>query len=162
SASCFRSSGALPVMSTWLRVTCWVGRYPSRVALWYEQGHIVFVTFVTHRPRPNSGITPRITPFLVRHVCKVADAMIEAQPTATERASRPLRRVWREALWLLHTGRQSHAAQPLSGLGQIAIQLANEPIYSFRPEDLRLWEDITGQGHRTRFPVPSVSISMPL
>jgi hypothetical protein len=29
-------------------------------------------------------------------------------------------------------------------------------------EDLRLWGDVTGEGHRTRFPVPSVSISMPL
>jgi putative transposase len=39
---------------------------------------------------------------------------------------------------------------------------ANGIIYSFGPEDLRLWEDVTGEGHRTRFPVPSVSISMPL
>ena len=46
--------------------------------------------------------------------------------------------------------------------GQIDIQLADGTIYSFGPEDLRLWEDVTGQGHRTRFPVRSVSISMPL
>ena len=46
--------------------------------------------------------------------------------------------------------------------GQIDIQLADDSIHSFGPEDLRLWEDVTGQGHRTRFPVPSVSISMPL
>ncbi len=46
--------------------------------------------------------------------------------------------------------------------GQIDIQLADGTIYSFGPEDLRLWEDVTGEGHRTRFPVPSVSISMPL
>ena len=35
--------------------------------------------------------------------------------------------------------------------GQIDIQLADGTIYSFGPEDLRLWEDVTGQGHRTRF-----------
>jgi len=35
-------------------------------------------------------------------------------------------------------------------------------IHSFGPNDLRLWEDVTGEGHKTRFPVPSVSISMPL
>ena len=46
--------------------------------------------------------------------------------------------------------------------GQIDIQLADGTIYSFGPEDLRLWEDVTGEGHRTRFPVRSVSISMPL
>jgi hypothetical protein len=46
--------------------------------------------------------------------------------------------------------------------GQIDIQLADGTIYSFGPEDLRLWEDVTGHGHRTRFPVRSVSISMPL
>ena len=47
--------------------------------------------------------------------------------------------------------------------GQIDIQLADGTIYSFGPEDLRLaGEDVTGEGHRTRFPVPSVSISMPL
>ena len=46
--------------------------------------------------------------------------------------------------------------------GQIDIQLADGTIHSFGPEDLRLWEDVTGEGHRTRFPVPSVSISMPL
>ena len=46
--------------------------------------------------------------------------------------------------------------------GQIDIQLADGTIYSFGPADLRLWEDVTGAGHRTRFPVPSVSISMPL
>ena len=44
--------------------------------------------------------------------------------------------------------------------GQIDIQLADGTIYSFGPDDLRLWEDVTGEGHRTRFPVPSVSISM--
>ena len=46
--------------------------------------------------------------------------------------------------------------------GQIDIQLADGTIHSFGPNDLRLWEDVTGNGHRTRFPVPSVSISMPL
>jgi len=46
--------------------------------------------------------------------------------------------------------------------GQIDIQLADGTIHSFGPNDLRLWEDVTGTGHRTRFPVPSVSISMPL
>ncbi len=46
--------------------------------------------------------------------------------------------------------------------GQIDIQLADGTIHSFGPNDLRLWEDITGKGHKTRFPVPSVSISMPL
>jgi hypothetical protein len=46
--------------------------------------------------------------------------------------------------------------------GQIDIQLADGTIYSFGPEDLRLWENVPGEGHRTRFPVPSVSISMPL
>jgi len=46
--------------------------------------------------------------------------------------------------------------------GQIDIQLADGSIHSFGPNDLRLWEDITGEGHKTRFPVPSVSISMPL
>ena len=46
--------------------------------------------------------------------------------------------------------------------GQIDIQMANGTIHSFGPNDLRLWEDVTGTGHKTRFPVPSVSISMPL
>ncbi len=46
--------------------------------------------------------------------------------------------------------------------GQIDIQLADGAIHSFGPNDLRLWEDVTGKGHKTRFPVPSVSISMPL
>ena len=46
--------------------------------------------------------------------------------------------------------------------GQIEIQLADGTIHSFGPNDLRLWEDVTGKGHRTRFPVSSVSISMPL
>jgi len=46
--------------------------------------------------------------------------------------------------------------------GQIDIQLADGTIHSFGPNDLRLWEDVTGQGHKTHFPVPSVSISMPL
>src|SRR5215471_20618495 len=46
--------------------------------------------------------------------------------------------------------------------GQIDIQLADGSIHSFGPQDLRLWEDVTGHGHRTRFPVRSVSISMPL
>ncbi len=46
--------------------------------------------------------------------------------------------------------------------GQIDIQLADGSIHSFGPSDLRLWEDLTGQGHKTRFPVHSVSISMPL
>ncbi len=46
--------------------------------------------------------------------------------------------------------------------GQIDIQLADGTIHSFGPNDLRLWEDVTGKGHKTRFPVPSVSISMPL
>ena len=46
--------------------------------------------------------------------------------------------------------------------GQIDIQLADGKIHSFGPNDLRLWEDVTGHGHKTRFPVPSVSISMPL
>ncbi|NQW24249.1 MAG: hypothetical protein HQ475_12475 [SAR202 cluster bacterium] len=46
--------------------------------------------------------------------------------------------------------------------GQIDIQMANGTIHSFGPNDLRLWEDVTGEGHKTRFPVHSVSISMPL
>ena len=46
--------------------------------------------------------------------------------------------------------------------GQIDIQMADGTIHSFGPNDLRLWEDVTGTGHKTRFPVPSVSISMPL
>ena len=46
--------------------------------------------------------------------------------------------------------------------GQIDIQLADGTIHSFGPNDLRLWEDVTGTGHKTRFTVPSVSISMPL
>ena len=46
--------------------------------------------------------------------------------------------------------------------GQIDIQLADGSVHSFGPNDLRLWEDVTGSGHKTRFPVPSVSISMPL
>jgi len=46
--------------------------------------------------------------------------------------------------------------------GQIDIQMADGTIHSFGPNDLRLWEDITGAGHKTRFPVLSVSISMPL
>ena len=46
--------------------------------------------------------------------------------------------------------------------GQIDIQLSDGTIHSFGPNDLRLWEDLTGEGHRTRFPVASVDISMPL
>ena len=46
--------------------------------------------------------------------------------------------------------------------GQIDIQLADGTIHSFGPNDLRLWEDLTGHEHKTRFPVYSVSISMPL
>jgi hypothetical protein len=46
--------------------------------------------------------------------------------------------------------------------GQIDIQLADDSIHSFGPEDLRLWEDLTGEGHRTRFPVPTVTVSMPV
>ena len=46
--------------------------------------------------------------------------------------------------------------------GQIDIQLADGTVHSFGPNDLRLWEDLTGKGHKTRFPVHSVSISMPL
>ena len=46
--------------------------------------------------------------------------------------------------------------------GQIDIQLADGSVHSFGPNDLRLWEDVTGSGHKTRFPAPSVSISMPL
>jgi hypothetical protein len=46
--------------------------------------------------------------------------------------------------------------------GQIDIQMGDGTIHSFGPNDLRLWEDLTGEGHKTRFPVPSVSISMPL
>ena len=46
--------------------------------------------------------------------------------------------------------------------GQIDIQLVDGTIHSFGLNDLRLGEDVTGTGHRTRFPVPSVSISMPL
>nr|MBC8280108.1 hypothetical protein [Chloroflexota bacterium] len=42
--------------------------------------------------------------------------------------------------------------------GQIDIQMADGTIHSFGPNDLRLWEDVTGTGHMTRFPVPSVSI----
>ena len=45
--------------------------------------------------------------------------------------------------------------------GQIDIQLADGSVHSFGPNDLRLWEDVTGTGHKTRFPVPSVRISMP-
>ena len=46
--------------------------------------------------------------------------------------------------------------------GQIDIQMADGTIHSFDPNDRRLWEDVTGTGHKTRFPVPSVSISMSL
>ena len=46
--------------------------------------------------------------------------------------------------------------------GQIDIQLADGSVHSFGPEDLRLWEDLTGKGHRTRFPVSTVTVSMPV
>ena len=46
--------------------------------------------------------------------------------------------------------------------GQIDIQVSDGTIYSFGPEDLRLWEDLTGKGHRTRFPVRTVQVSMPI
>ena len=46
--------------------------------------------------------------------------------------------------------------------GQIDIQLSDGTIYSFGPEDLRLWEDLTSKGHRTRFPVQTVQVSMPI
>ena len=44
----------------------------------------------------------------------------------------------------------------------LAWQRRRLALAKINPEDLRLWEDVTGEGHRTRFPVPSVSISMPL
>ena len=59
-----------------------------------------------------------------------------------------------------HPAPRRHWMTMLSG--QIDIQLADGTIHCFGPNDLRLWEDVTGQGHKTRFPVPSVSISMPL
>ncbi len=37
--------------------------------------------------------------------------------------------------------------------GQIDIQLADGTIHSFGPNDLRLWEDVTGKGHQTRYQV---------
>ena len=46
--------------------------------------------------------------------------------------------------------------------GRIDIQLADGSIHSFGPEDLRLWEDVTGQGHKTRVPVSTVTVSMPV
>lgn len=46
--------------------------------------------------------------------------------------------------------------------GQIDIQLGDGTIHSFGPEDLRLWEDLTGHGHRTRFPQRTVTVSMPV
>jgi hypothetical protein len=46
--------------------------------------------------------------------------------------------------------------------GQIDIQVGDGTIYSFGPEDLRLWEDLTGKGHRTRFPVRTLQVSMPI
>ena len=46
--------------------------------------------------------------------------------------------------------------------GQIDIQLSDGSVHSFGAEDLRLWEDLTGHGHRTRFPVPTVTLSMPV
>ena len=46
--------------------------------------------------------------------------------------------------------------------GQIDIQLGDGSVHSFGANDLRLWEDVTGEGHKTRFPMDSVSISMPL
>ena len=45
---------------------------------------------------------------------------------------------------------------------RIDIQLADGSVHRFGPEDLRLWEDLTGKGHRTRFPVPTVTVSMPV
>ena len=53
------------------------GRYQSGGALWYAQGHIVSVTFVTHHMLTSIGITPQVAPFLGQKVYKVADAMIE-------------------------------------------------------------------------------------
>jgi len=44
--------------------------------------------------------------------------------------------------------------------GQIDIQMADGTIHSFGPNDLRLWEDVTGEGHKTRFPVPSVTMDI--
>ncbi len=46
--------------------------------------------------------------------------------------------------------------------GQIDIELADGSVHSFGPESLRLWEDLTGKGHRTRFPVPTVTVAMPV
>ena len=46
--------------------------------------------------------------------------------------------------------------------GPIDIQMEDGTIHSFGSNDLRLWEDVAGTGHKTRSPVPSVSISMPL
>jgi hypothetical protein len=36
------------------------------------------VTFITHRTLPSAGMIPCVTPFLGRHICEVADAVIEA------------------------------------------------------------------------------------
>ena len=44
--------------------------------------------------------------------------------------------------------------------GQIDIELSDGSIHSFGPEALRRWEDLTGKGHRTRFPVPTVTVAM--
>ena len=46
--------------------------------------------------------------------------------------------------------------------GQIDIELADGSVHGFGPESLRLWEDVTGKGHRTRFPVATVTVAMPL
>ena len=46
--------------------------------------------------------------------------------------------------------------------GQLDIQMADGTIHSFGPNELRLWKAVTGTGHKTRFPVPSISISIPL
>lgn len=73
-----RYSGARPVMPAWRSMAHGAQRYLSRGALRYKQGQREPVTFLAHHRPPSLGIKPRVTPFFGRHVCQVADAMIEA------------------------------------------------------------------------------------
>src|SRR5262245_8195513 len=71
-------SGALPVLSVWLRGPCWVERYPPRGAPRYEPGRMAAVILLTHRLLLSAGLTLASLRFERR---EVADPMIEAFST---------------------------------------------------------------------------------
>jgi hypothetical protein len=57
----------------------WLGRYTLGGTLEYEHSHRESVIFPTHRLLPTPGMTSRVTPWLDRPGCEVADAMMDSQ-----------------------------------------------------------------------------------